>query len=99
VEYNSVQSGESQSTFRRNILSPYSVSKIKPSKNPAWSRLLEEQALKIEAICSFESSFNFHRTTRHYIPEDRAFQMRRKLQGNHKVMDERGKVISGGSVD
>jgi hypothetical protein len=33
--------------------------------------------LKIEAICSFETSLDFHRTTRHCIPEDRTLHSHR----------------------
>jgi hypothetical protein len=34
--------------------------------------------LKMEAICSFETSVGFQRTTRRYIPEDRTLYNRRR---------------------
>jgi hypothetical protein len=54
--YNAVWSVESQPTLRRNISPPSSEAKNKQSK--------------IEAICSSETSGDFQRTTRRYIPED-----------------------------
>jgi hypothetical protein len=53
--YNAVYSGESQPTFQRNML-PSSESMTK--------------ALKMETICSPETSVDFQRTTRLYVPED-----------------------------
>jgi hypothetical protein len=52
-------------TFQRNILHPSSWSKGKPSKKPSWSRqqAKQEEALKMEVICSSETLFDFHRTT------------------------------------
>jgi hypothetical protein len=53
--YNAVYS--SQSTFRRNISPSTSGSKTIPSKNPAcWAY---SSILKMEAICSFETSIDF----------------------------------------
>jgi hypothetical protein len=54
--YNAVYSDESKPTFRRNMSPPSSGSRNK--------------ALKMEAICSSETSVDFRRTTRRYVPED-----------------------------
>jgi hypothetical protein len=72
---------ECQSTFRRKISPPSlrSESKKKISKKPAWSRQLlgllfdpfADRILYTEAICSSETSADFHRTTLCHIPENR----------------------------
>jgi hypothetical protein len=71
--YNAVLSFESQPTFRRNTLPPYSGWN-KQSKTLAWkqvtSRLVSCPAystLKMEAMCSSKTSVDFHWTTRRYI--------------------------------
>jgi hypothetical protein len=59
--------------------SPSSGSKNKPRKKPALlvtcfmlvSFLAYSSTLKIEAACFSETSVDFQRTTRRYIPEDR----------------------------
>jgi hypothetical protein len=43
------------------------------------SRLAYSLTLKLEAICSSESSVYFRRTTQRYIPEDRTLRKRRLL--------------------
>jgi hypothetical protein len=63
------------STFRRNTSPPPSGPKSKPRKKVAWSRQQAELCLLYStleklAICSFEMSVNFHRTTRRYTSED-----------------------------
>jgi hypothetical protein len=37
--------------------------------------LVSFSILKMEVICSSETSVDFQRTTRHYIPEDRSLQL------------------------
>jgi hypothetical protein len=75
-----VYSVESQPTFRRNISPPSSGSKNKPSKNPEPELCLPLaftlvsfsayfSILKMEAICSSETSVDFQRTSQRYIPE------------------------------
>jgi hypothetical protein len=71
--YNAVYSVESQPMFRRNTSPPSSGSKNKPSKKPAWKQVASRaysSTLKIEAICSSETSVYFQRTARHYIAQD-----------------------------
>jgi hypothetical protein len=63
LEYNTVLSSESHSTFRRNIQSPPSGPKGKRSKKPEFSWKLAEQTLAY-----------FHLTTRRYIPDDGTLQ-------------------------
>jgi hypothetical protein len=46
------------------------------------SCLAYSSTLKMEAKCSSETSVDFQRTTRHYIPEDRTLQICVKLQLN-----------------
>jgi hypothetical protein len=57
-----------------NISPPSSESKNKPSKKPPALSLAYCSAyfstLKMEAICSSETSVDFQRTTQRYIPED-----------------------------
>jgi hypothetical protein len=70
--YNAMQSVESQPTFRRNMI-PSSGSKNKPSEKPASKQVATSAYFstpKMEAICSSETSVDFQRTTRRYIPED-----------------------------
>jgi hypothetical protein len=45
-------------------------SKNKPNKKPAWKQVTSRLILKMEAICSSETSFKFQRITRRHIPED-----------------------------
>jgi hypothetical protein len=69
-----------QPTFLRNISPPSSGSKNKPNKKPARKQVAcrallvscsaYPSTLKMEAICSSETSVDFQRTTRRYIPED-----------------------------
>jgi hypothetical protein len=69
--YNTVQSVESQPTFRRNISLPSSGSKCLFSTSfMLVSSFANSSTRKMEPICSFESSAEFQRNTRHYIPED-----------------------------
>jgi hypothetical protein len=77
--YNTVWSVENQPAFRRNILPPSSGSKNKVSKKPELclppaftlvSCSAYSSTLKMEAICSSETSVDFQRTTQRYIPED-----------------------------
>jgi hypothetical protein len=69
---------ESQQTFRRNMSPQSSGSKNEPSKKPQAETLVScmvySSAMKIVATCPSETSVDFHRTTRHYIPEDSALQ-------------------------
>jgi hypothetical protein len=48
---------------------PFSGSKNKPSKIPAWKQAAVLLP-KMKAICFFETSVDFLRTKRRYIPED-----------------------------
>jgi hypothetical protein len=51
-------------------------SKNKPSKKPAWSRQQAgHSTLKMEAICSTETSVHFYRITRPCITEDITLQL------------------------
>jgi hypothetical protein len=74
--YNAVQSVESQPTFRRNILPPFSGSKNKQAElclPPAYTLVSCSayfSTMKMEAICSSETSVDFQRTTRRHTPED-----------------------------
>jgi hypothetical protein len=45
-----------------------------PSAFTLVSFLAYSPTLKMEAICSFETSVDFQRTTRRYIPEDNALR-------------------------
>jgi hypothetical protein len=76
VGYNAVGS---QPNFQRNILPPSWGSTKRSSKKPALSSgcyllhavlLIYSSVLKMEATCSSETSVEFQRTTRRYIPED-----------------------------
>jgi hypothetical protein len=79
-------SAESQQKFRRNMSLLSSMSKNKPSKNPASKQMASRAAfalvsffaysctLKMEATCSSETSVDFQRSTWRYIPEDRTLQ-------------------------
>jgi hypothetical protein len=69
VVYNTVQSVESQPTFRRNTSTPSSVCCLQlaftiVSCSDCYS------TLKMEATTSTETSVDFQRTTRRYTPED-----------------------------
>jgi hypothetical protein len=80
LEYIAVWSVESQPTFRRNISPPSSGSKNKQRKKPAELCLPPAftlvscsayfLTLKMEATCSSETSVDFQRTTRRFIPDD-----------------------------
>jgi hypothetical protein len=70
LRYNAVHSVEIQPTFRRNMSGPFSGSENKPSKKLTESVLLatcsmlasclaHSSTLKIEAICSSETSVDF----------------------------------------
>jgi hypothetical protein len=67
-------SDESHRTFRRNVSLPYSVSKNNPSTPTCFtlvSSLDYSLNLQMAATCSSETSVDFQRTTRRYIPEDK----------------------------
>jgi hypothetical protein len=66
VEYNGVESVESQPTFRRNIL-PLSVG--------SKSKYRNSSTLKTKATCSSETSVRFQRTVRRYTHEDNSPQL------------------------
>jgi hypothetical protein len=72
LEYNAVQPVESQLMFRRNTSSPSSgrISQARNLRLPPAFRLLSCSAysstLKMEAICSSETSVDIQRTTRRY---------------------------------
>jgi hypothetical protein len=71
LEYNAVYSVGSKPTFRRNISPPSSGSKNEPRKKPALKQVAS-RALRpwgMEALYSSETSNDFQRTTRRYIPE------------------------------
>jgi hypothetical protein len=82
LEYNAVQSVESQPTFRRNILIPSSG----PNKLTRYHRgklhvtcfhagiFLGLFDPEDGGICSPETSIDFQQTTRRYIPEASALQ-------------------------
>jgi hypothetical protein len=60
-------------THRLHLQSP----RYMPSKKPAWKKVANRAScsaysstLKMEAMCSSETSADFQRTTRRYIPED-----------------------------
>jgi hypothetical protein len=57
---------------------PSSGSKNKPVKKPGCYF----SALRMEAICSSETSVDFQRTTRHYIPEDSTLQDMATFRGH-----------------
>jgi hypothetical protein len=70
---------ENQPTFQMNMLLHSSGSKYKSSKKPSWEPCMSHvftlvtflgSTLKIEAICCFETSVAFQRTTWFYIQED-----------------------------
>jgi hypothetical protein len=65
-----VYSVESQPTLRNT--SPPSSGFSKPSKIPACKQITYSacSTLKMEAICSSETSADFQRSTRRYITED-----------------------------
>jgi hypothetical protein len=70
-----MQSAESQSTFRKYIPSPSSTSMKKPSgkQNSFWLFMLYFSISKTEVTCYSETSIDFQRTTRRYIPETELF--------------------------
>jgi hypothetical protein len=85
LECNAVYSVESQGTFRGNI-SPLGGWQAKCFLSLAFM-LVSYLAycfstLKLEATCSFETSFNFRRTTRIYISEDRTLRKRKYFELN-----------------
>jgi hypothetical protein len=59
---------ESQPTFRRNMTPPSEL--CLPPDFTLVSCSAYFSTLKMEAMCSSETSFGFRRTTRRYIPED-----------------------------
>jgi hypothetical protein len=59
--YNTLQSVESQPTFRRKIVTPSSRLKSKPNKKLARSR--QQSKLWMKATCYFETLVDFQRTT------------------------------------
>jgi hypothetical protein len=72
-----VQSLESQPSFRRNMSAPLSMSKNNPRKEPAAelagcivlvSFFAYSMVLKMSVTRSSETSADFHRITRRYIP-------------------------------
>jgi hypothetical protein len=80
LEYNAMQSVQSQPTFRRNIWLPSSRSKNKLSKKPELCLppaftlipcLVYSSILKVEVTCSSKMSSDFQRIMQRYIPEDR----------------------------
>jgi hypothetical protein len=81
--YNTMYSGESQPTFRREICPPSSALKNKPNKNQTWNRqqassvyfmlvscLAHSLTLKVEVMCSSKKLVDFHSTPPpwHYSP-------------------------------
>jgi hypothetical protein len=85
VGYNAVQSIESQLTFRRNMWPLSSRCKNKPSKKPAFTLVscsAHFSTLKVEAICSSETSVDFQWTERRYIPQDSTLQLQCKFCAN-----------------
>lgn len=62
---NTVYPVENESTFRRNVLSPFSWPKNKPSKKLV-SCSAYSLTLKREAICFFKTSVDFQQITWHY---------------------------------
>jgi hypothetical protein len=57
-----------------HIASVFRVEKISSARNQRESRLCSSLALKMEAICSSETSVDTQRTTQLYIPEDVTLQ-------------------------
>jgi hypothetical protein len=78
LDYNTIQSGESHSTFRRNTSPQSSLSKCKPSKETARSRQQAEQAgflaysaiLRMKATRYSGRSIEFHMAVGRYVPPD-----------------------------
>jgi hypothetical protein len=60
--YNTMYTVESQRVFQRYVSPPSSVSN-KPRKIQVWKQV------NMEAVCSSETSVDFQRTARRYIPE------------------------------
>jgi hypothetical protein len=76
---NAVESVENQPTFRRDLSPPSSGSKNKLSSKPELcfqpaftlvSCSADSLTLKMKAICPSETSIDFQRNPRRYIPED-----------------------------
>jgi hypothetical protein len=61
----------SQGKVNRRFIGTYSLHVHLAACFMLVSRLVSFSAIKIGAICSTETSVDFHRTKRRYIPEDR----------------------------
>jgi hypothetical protein len=57
----------------KNIASIFRVENI--SQQPAGMQVKSRVLPKVEAICSSETSYDFQRTIRRYIPEDGTLQI------------------------
>jgi hypothetical protein len=90
--YSTVQSVECQPTFRRNISPLSSGSKNKPSKISAQKHIASRALLKMEAICSSETSVDLQRTTRRYIPDDSTLHNHRCKNLKSCILNLGGKV-------
>jgi hypothetical protein len=55
---------------RKSIFRVLNLSQVRPS-------IKQQQALKTETTCSFETSVDFHGNTRRYLPEDRTLRNHR----------------------
>jgi hypothetical protein len=90
---NAVQSVEIQPTLPKIMSPPFSRSKNKASKPPAFSLvsyLAYSSTLKTEATCSSEAPSDFQRNIQPYIPEDRTLQVTFRVWERNKSNGYRG---------